>query len=128
MNTSGINADELSDLQLIDAYIERCQRFVNPYLLRQIMNRGLYNYINYLPGDIAEAKAVARARLVKAGKYFDEPEIDAIFQEVNRVTFLLKQIQSTSVTDVNKTIPLLEEMLTRSQYIRDYFKENKIPD
>ncbi len=128
MNTSGVNADELTDLQLVDVYIEKCQRFVNPYLLRQVCSRGLYNIINYLPGDIAEAKSIARARLVKAGKYFDDPEIDAIFQEVNRLNFLMKQLQGISVTDVSKTLPILEEMTQRSIYVRDYFKEAKIPD
>ena len=122
-----VEMKEQTDLDLVDNYIERCQQFVNPFLLRQVTNRGLYHVINFLPHDIKEAKAVARARLIKMGKFFDEPEIDAIFQEINRLEFLKNELNKIKITDVDKLIPILGEMSQRSLYVRDYFKEVKIP-
>lgn len=121
------NAHEATDLQLVDLYIVECRRFVSPGLLRLVCNRGLYHVINFLPNNVDEAKGVARARLAKMGKFFGEPEIDAIAQEIQRVEFLRKQLNETPVTDVHKTLPILQEMIQRSQYIQDYFKEVKIP-
>lgn len=48
----------MNDLQAVDNYIEKCRQFVDPRLLRDIMRRGLYHIINFLPGNINEAKSV----------------------------------------------------------------------
>jgi hypothetical protein len=121
------NAHEATDLELVDFYIVRCQRFVNPRLLRLVDSRGLYNVINFLPTNIEEAKSVARGRMARMGKYFGDDEIDTIAQEIQRVEFLRKQFNEISVTDVYKTLPILREMLQRSEYVQGYFKEVKIP-
>ncbi len=119
---------ELTDLELVDEYIVKCQRHVNPGLFNQVRRRGLYDIINFLPTDIQEAKAVARARLAKQKKYFGEPEIDAIFQEVSRIENLRTRLNDITVTDVDKLLPILEEMTTRGTFVRDYFKTSKLPE
>lgn len=115
----------MNDLEAVDNYIERCRQFVNPILLRDITARGLYHVINLLPGDIDEAKSVARARLAKMGKFFNDAEIDQIANEVQRIEFLRDKLNSLEMTDVDKTLSILQEMVQHTEFVRDYFKQNK---
>lgn len=112
----------MTDLELVDKYIEECTRFVHPMLLNDVIARGLYSVINRLPNNIEEAKAVARARLASMGKHFYDEEIDQIAGEIQRLEFLRKQLNSTTITDVDKLIPILTEMQTRAEFVKNYFK------
>lgn len=115
----------LNDLQAIDQYIEQCREFINPKLFRDINSRGLYKIINGLPYNVNEAKAVARARLGKVGKAFGDEEINQIANTVQRMEFLRDRLNEANITDAHTVIPLVEEMKTQAEYVRDYFKPSK---
>ena len=115
----------MTDLEFLDHYIEECRRFVNPRLLGEAQNRGLVGYLNYLPSNVEEAKGVLRARLSTSSKYYDEPEIDKIAGEMNRLQFLKKELNSLNIADAHKIIPVLQKMLGHSEYIKNYFTPNK---
>lgn len=112
----------MNDLEAVDNYIEKCREFVNPRLLGDITNRGLYDIINYLPRNIKEAKAVARARLAKKGKYFGDEQISQIANTIHRIEFLRNELSTISMTDVDKTITILNEMIIHSEFIKNYYK------
>lgn len=112
----------MTDLELIDKYIEQSRNFVPPLLFRDVERRGLGHIINYLPKDIKEAKAIARGRMAQLGQYFGDEEIDKIAGEINRLKFLRKQLEGKNLADADKVIPILEEMQAISLYIRDYYK------
>lgn len=114
--------ETLNDLQAVDNYIEKCRQFVSPALLRNITSRGLYDIINYLPSDVKEAKSVARARLAKIGRSFGDEEIDQIANTVKRIEHLRDFLNKTSMTDVNKTLDILNEMVIHSEFVKNYFK------
>lgn len=118
----------MTDLELIDLWCEKCLRFISPQIFRQIKERGLYHIINYLPNTTLEAKAVARARLAKEKKYFGDVEIDTIANKIDRIEFLRKALNNLKGTDVHETLPILLEMTELSTYVKDYFKESKLPD
>lgn len=122
-NTSTPIKEFISDLQLVDLYCEECRSFVNPKLFRQINDRGLYDIVNFLPKDIYEAKAIARARLMERGQYFGDPEIDEIAGKIQRLETLKKKLYGMNMTEVNITIPILDEMIELSEYVKDYFKK-----
>jgi hypothetical protein len=113
----------MTDLELVNKYCEECLDYVSPLLFRDIERRGLGPIINYLPNNVEEAKSVAYARMQKAGKAWGDPEIDKIAGEIQMINAKLKELNAASTTDVHKTIPILQEMLVRSQLIRDYFKQ-----
>lgn len=112
----------MTDLELLDQYCEKCIQFVNPFLFNEVKRRGLYDLINYLPNNTAEAKAVVRARLAAQGKYFDNEEIDYISQEISRLEALRNEMNTIRMTDVDKLIPILKEMRERSETVLNYFK------
>ena len=112
-----------TDLQLIDQYISESRQHVPPFLFRQIQDRGLYHIVNRLPNEIPEAKAIARARMRDHGKYIGDPEIEQIAQEVNRIEFLRKELMQIKPTDVDRMIPILNEMSERANFVKDYFKQ-----
>lgn len=117
----------LTDLQLIDRYCEKCIQFVDPFLLREIMKRGLYNIINYLPGQNAqERKAVARARLGAAGKTFGDAEIDDIASTIQRCEALRSVLNQTNMADAHTVLPILEELREHTSAILNYYKEVKV--
>jgi hypothetical protein len=116
----------LNDLEAIDQYIINCRDFINPKLFRDINNRGLYKIINGLPYDVNEAKAIARARLAKIGKSFGDEEIDQIANTVQRMEFLRDELSCLSMTDIDKVLPVVNELITQAEHVRDYFKTIKI--
>lgn len=121
--------NEITDLQLIDLYCEQCLEFISPKIFRQIKDRGLYNIINFLPhNSIEEAKAVARARMGMLGKYFNEPEIDEIAGIIGNLERLKKQLNDVSITDVDKILPLLNDMTSNALFVKNYFKAVKMPE
>lgn len=117
----------MTDLELVDKYCEECRRFVDPFLLREVQSRGLYDIINRLPGDINEAKAVARARLAESGKCFGDPEIDQIANTIQRLEFLRKDLSKMNMTNPTEVIPVLDEMKELSLFVKNYFKTVRIP-
>lgn len=112
----------LNDIELVDTFIEQCRDFISPLLLRDIESRGLYNIINRLPNNISEAKAVARARLAKAGYYIGDPEIEQIAAWVKRLEHLRYLLSNLNLADADKTFPVIEEMATITQNLKDYYK------
>ena len=115
-----------TDIQLVDEFIEKCSRFINPKLFREIEKRGLYDIVNMLPHNIDEAKVVARARLSKSNKFFNDEEITQISNEIERMYFLRNELQSMNIADVDKYIPLLNEWKNRAEFIKNYYKTPKI--
>lgn len=115
----------LNDLEVIDDYIKNCRDFINPKLFREINKRGLYKIVNQLPYNHDEAKAVARARLAKIGKAFGDEEIDQIANTVQRMEFLRDELNKIPMTDTDKILPLVTELITQAEYVRDYFKTIK---
>jgi hypothetical protein len=120
-----MDTNAANDLEAIDQYIINCRDFINPKLFRDINNRGLYKIINGLPYDVNEAKAIARARLAKIGKSFGDEEIDQIANTVQRMEFLRDELNKIAMTDTDKVIPIVNELITQAQYVRDYFKTIK---
>lgn len=112
----------MNDLELVDEYIEKCRRFVNPVLFREIQHRGLYDVINHLPDNVLEAKSVARGRLAKIGKSFGDNEIDQIANTIQRIETLRDTLKSMNMADADKVLPILSEMTSLSEYVRDYYK------
>lgn len=121
------NIDTMTDLEFIDHYIEKCRQFVNPFLLREASKRNLVGYLNYLPSNIQEAKAIVRARMSKSNKYFYEDEIDKIAGEINRLEKLRTELNQLNLADAHKVIPILEKMQAHSIYVKDYFKSVRLP-
>lgn len=117
----------MTDLELLDKFCETCVDFIQPQLFRQIEERGLTRFVNYLPNNSLEAKAVVRARLSKYGRYIGDPEIEQIASKINRLTFLRETLTKLSLTEPQKVIPVLEEMTDLSNFILNYFKPVKIP-
>ena len=117
------NNNYISDIEFVDLYIDKCLYFINPLIFRQINERGLYHIINYLPKDKEEARAVARARMAKTNKYFDDAELTGIFNTISRVEFLKKELMLLNMTDVHKTLPILNEITELSNHIKDYYKK-----
>jgi hypothetical protein len=120
-----MDTNAANDLEIIDKYIQSCRDFINPKLFREIIKRGLYKIVNQLPYNRDEAKAVARARLAKIGKSFGDAEIDQIANTVQRMEFLRDELHKIAMTDTDKVIPIVNELITQAQYVRDYFKTIK---
>jgi len=118
----------MNDLELIDRYCETCLDFINPVIFRDIEARGLTRFVNYLPHNILEAKAVARARLAKAGKCFGDDQIDQIANEIKRLESLRSNLVGINMADAHKVIPILNEMKEISEFVLTYFKPVYIPD
>lgn len=112
----------MTDLELIDKYIEESRQFIPPALFREINYRGLYNIIKFLPTNIAEAKSIARARLGASGKYIGDSEIEQIAGEIDRLNFLRKELAAMNMADVDKILPVINEITKRSEFVRNYYK------
>ncbi|OPB98935.1 hypothetical protein BAS10_04505 [Elizabethkingia meningoseptica] len=114
--------EPLTDLQLLDLYIEECRQFVNPRLLGAVSGRGLIKYVDYLPKNIKEAKSVLRSRLSQNEKYWGDTEIDDISGKIENLKRLKKDLDKIKITDVDELIPVLKNMLQTSESVKDYFK------
>lgn len=113
----------MTDLELINRFCETSLEFINPLLFKDIQERNLVDIVNRLPRNKEEAKAVAYARLYESKRVFGDPEIDEIGGNIRRYEILRKKLTITDPTDVHKTVPLLEEMIGISLFIKDYFKK-----
>lgn len=116
--------DKLTNLEFIDHYIEECRRFVNPRLLREAQSRGVIRYLDFLPTNVQEAKAVARARLSKDGKFFGDAEIDKIAGEIERLEVLRAELNKLNLANAHDVLPILQKMQSHTIFVRDYFKSN----
>lgn len=112
-----------SDLALLDEYCEKCMEFINPFIFNEIRRRGLLWVINVgLPKTTGEAKAVVRARLASVKKYFGDEEISQIASKAARIETLRDKLNKLKPGDVGQTMPILEEMISISAEIRDWYK------
>ena len=111
----------MNDLQLLDRFCETCLDFIDPFLFREIEKRGLSRFVNYLPKNKSEAKAVVRGRLGNAGKCFGDEEIDQIANEIKRLEALREQLNKMNMADAHKVIPVLKEMQETSNFVLLYF-------
>lgn len=111
----------MTDLELLEKYVNECRDFVNPKLFREIDKRGLMRFVNYLPHDKLKANAVLKARLAKEGKVFGNEEIDQISSEIKRLEFLRKELANQNIADVDKTLPIINEMKTISEFLFNYY-------
>lgn len=116
------NSETMTDLQLIDKFCEECQDFIDPRIFREIEKRGLVWAVNKLPQGVEESKAVIRARFAKKGRCFGDDEIDQIANTVIRIETLRDRLNKISMTEPHKVMPILNEMMTHSQFVRDYLK------
>lgn len=112
----------MTDLELLDKWCDNTSGFVDPFLLREVESRGLYHIVNHLPSNREEGKAVVRARLATEGKAFGDDEIDKISGTIHRIEFVQKELGKVSMSDPQKTIPILDEMKELSIYVRYYYK------
>lgn len=80
----------LTELELVDLYIDNCLNFVNPTIFNHIRNRGLYNIINYLPRSKDEARKVARLRMYESGKL---TKVDATPETQEAISFAESRIK-----------------------------------
>jgi hypothetical protein len=115
------------DLQVVDHYCETCLDFINPVTVREICARGLFHIINSLPKNVAEAKAVARARMAVKGKYFNDPEIDDMAGKIQHLEMLKKRLVEMNMADPHHYQPVLQEMLELSHAVLNYYKPVHIP-
>jgi len=114
--------ETMTDLEVMDKYIEDCRPFINPKLFREVQSRGLYDYINKLPHDEKEAKAVLRARLRNDNRFSSNPEIDEIAEIIRRIDTLKEKLNNTPSTEVDITIPLYEGIIVLSKKVANYYK------
>lgn len=118
----------MNDLELLDRFCETCLGFIDPFVFREIQKRGLTRFVNYLPNDTIEAKAIVRGRLAKVGKSFGDDEIDHIANEIKRLEALREQLNKMNMADAHKVIPVLKEMHETSDFVLSYFKPIRLPE
>lgn len=118
----------MNDLELLDEYCEKCLDFIDPRIFREIENRCLALYINYLPNNVLEAKAIVRARLAKIKQCFGDEEIDQIANEIKRLEALRIKLNNMNMADANKIIPVIKEMQEVSEFVLSYFNPAMLPD
>jgi hypothetical protein len=122
MKTKEADITSMTDLELLDYYIVGCQRFVNPEVFGEVNRRGLIRYVNFLPTNIQEAKAVLRSRLSQNEKFWGDGEIDKIAGEIESLKRFKNELDKIKITEVDEIIPILEKMLTKANYVKDYLK------
>lgn len=114
--------DDLTDIQLIDYYIENCSHFIDPRIFRHVEKRGLYYVINYLSGEtFAEMKAIARARMAERGKYIGDPEIEAVADLTDRIKAVQAELCNVKATEASKVKELSERLVRLSDELLNYF-------
>lgn len=113
----------MTDLEFINYYIDQDNGFVNRLRLSELSRRGLVHIIDYLTGTKEERKAVAYARLAKAGKVFGDDDMDYISGKVKLMEDLrrgLSQIEITNAVEVEKLLDYMSKVNTE---IKNYFKK-----
>lgn len=111
----------MTDLELLDEYVDNGTNFIDPRLFRKIQKRGLYRFVNGLPKNEKQAKAVLMARLAEANKVFGDDEIDDIANKIERLEFLKNKLSNINMANPHKALPLINEMKELSEMVRDYY-------
>jgi hypothetical protein len=109
---------EFTDLEILDKYIEQSRGFVPPLLFNDVRSRGLVWAINYLPGNVEEAKMVMRTRLAERGLYTGDERADRIRGILGLLGRYRKELDSMNLGETHKTIPLLEKMKELSEMLK----------
>lgn len=118
----------MNDLELLDKFCETCLDYIDPFTFREIEKRGLTRFVNYLPNNTVEAKAILRARLSQVGKCFGDDEIDHISNEIKRLETLRSKLVNMNMADAHKVIPILKEMQETSEFVLSYFKPIRLSE
>ena len=113
----------MTDLEVVNLFVDTSLEHVHPHVFREIESRGLYNIINFLPNNKEEARAVAYARLGAANKVFGDKEIDDIAGHIDRLEILKKELAKTKATDVHKIKPILTQMMNLAEFVDNYFRK-----
>ena len=119
--------DTQTDLDLLDRYCETCLAHVDPFLINDIRRRGLYSCIQWLPRNVAQAKAMVLGKLAKTGRatngrYVGDPEIERIADLVARMESLRTQLVETNMAESHRVEPLLSEMTDLNQRLSTYYQ------
>jgi hypothetical protein len=115
--------EELTDLELIDLFIDFDVVGPDPRLMRDICDRGLLWVVNRLPGNNkAEEKAAARAKLASRGLYTEDDDISKIQFIVGRIEALKGQLSKTDSFDFDKVDSLVNSIRNLSRDLRDWMK------
>ncbi len=118
--------DDMTDLEFVDHWIDN-SAFISPILFRELRDRGLYHITNYLSGNRDEQRAIARARMAKAGHYVGEPEIEEIAGHIDQIKKLQAEIYNAESTDILQLLEATKKLNYHAEFVRNYFKEVKIP-
>lgn len=86
---------EMTDLEMIDLYIDFDNVAPDPRILQHLSSRNLVWTVDYNTGTKQERKAQARARLADKGKYIGDPEIEQIADKMSRIKILQEHIYYT---------------------------------
>lgn len=112
----------LSDWALVLHYLTTCRAFIDPFTFGDVRSRGLLWVVNDLSSQrLADAKATAYGRLLKAGKVFGEEQIDEIAHHIEATRKLQEQIAGTAPTDTANLLRWAAELVHHAQGTADYF-------
>ena len=115
-----------TDLEIIDLFCEECIDFIDPAIFREIRKRGLYSIINKLHSDnVAERKALARAKLKVTGVYVGDPEIEQIASIVESIKSLQQQVYQTSPTEAIELLQLSQTLQDHCETLKNYYRSNQ---
>lgn len=114
--------DELSDLEIIDRFIEKgMYPFIDPRLFRHICRRGLAHLVHDLPRSAKKARAIVRARLSREGKYTGDEEIERIASLVDRIGNLQKDLCAIRPTDAEAIRDQALTLVELSERLLDFY-------
>ena len=112
---------QLSDLELIDHYIDHCSSFIDPVVFRELNRRGLVWAINHLSGTKSERRSMTRARLAKKGYYVGEEEIEDIASKIRRAEVLRDELTAMNMADAKPALEKVEQLKTFLESILTYY-------
>lgn len=117
------NIEKLTDLELLDFYVEECYAFIDPRIFRHVNARGLYHIIDIgKTGSKAEMKAIIRAKLHLAGRYTGDPEIEAIAAVIYRIKTTQAEIFHLDPTDGYAMKSLAERMAGLADQLINFYE------
>lgn len=116
-------AECMTDLELLDFFIDECTSFIDPRIYRHISNRGLSWIIKTgLTNSREENRAIVRARLASTGRYIGHPEIEHIAAVVDRIKATQKEISTVDPTDPKRLIELAARLSSLSEEVANFYK------
>lgn len=96
------NMAEMTDLALLDYYVDEGGNHADPRIFNKVRERGLARYVMNLGQDRRENKALVRAALAQAGRYVGDAEMELIASTVERIKSLQKRIAAADPTDAQE--------------------------